>query len=278
MYIPPGFPASAQAQVEGARLKAIRELDAARKVAPPNSWTESQWDLCAFYAYIIEIFHTFGREACELGAQGTWTVAHVRSEVDEFLRMLISEERYERGRDRHGRKFREMVSNIDGSLLPDVKEKIRQSDEWRQFETDLLAIAERQAEKNPKPGAPVESIMGRLSKGGFQEGKQAGAAETSVNEPTRTDAGPADNEANGSGAGRHAAVNAFMSKVLSRTGRKIARRQIWTAAGYKTATEFERFQRGDIRATKGATEVFNRFLNMKPEDFIALLDKKSVSR
>lgn len=164
MYIPLGFPAPAQAQVEAARLKAIRELEDARKVAPPESWNESWWDRCAFYAYIIQVFQAFGREACELGRQGIWPVARVRSEVDEFLRRLTIEEYYERGQDRYGRKLKEMTSHI-GSLLPQVKEEIRQSDEWHQFEADLLAVAERQAEKNPKPGAPAESIIGRLPKG-----------------------------------------------------------------------------------------------------------------
>ncbi len=113
--------------------------------------------------------------------------------------------------------------------------------------------------------------------GGFPEAKQAGAAQQSGNELTRTDAGPADNETNGGGVDRRAAVDAFISK-LSDAGRKITRKQIWTVAGYTNATEFERFQRGDTRTTQSAAAAFNRVLNMKPENFIGLLDKKSASK
>jgi hypothetical protein len=49
-------------------------------------------------------------------------------------------------------------------------------------------------------------------------------------------------------------------------------------AGYKNATEFERFQRGAPRKTKSAVETFNRVLNMKPEDFIGLLDKRVAAK
>jgi hypothetical protein len=115
------------------------------------------------------------------------------------------------------------------------------------------------------------------AEGGFPEAKRGGAAESSGDEPVRTNAGPADNETNGGGVDRRAVVGAFISK-LSDAGRKITRKQIWTVAGYTNATEFERFQRGDNRTTQSAAAAFNRVLNMKPEDFIGLLDKKSASK
>ena len=112
--------------------------------------------------------------------------------------------------------------------------------------------------------------------GGFPEAI-AGAAEPSGTDPTRTDSRPAVSVTNGGGTDRRAAVDAFIAK-LSDAGRKITRKQIWTVAGYTNATEFERFQRDDNRTTQSAAAAFNRVLNMKPEDFIGLLDKKSASK
>lgn len=72
---------------------------------------------------------------------------------------------------------------------------------------------------------------------------------------------------------RRLAVAAFI-KSVSQAGRKITRKTIWTFAGYKHPTEFERFQRNDTRTTRSAITNFSRILNMAPEKLIELLDKK----
>ena len=73
---------------------------------------------------------------------------------------------------------------------------------------------------------------------------------------------------------RRELINSFISKVERDTGRKINRTDVWTVAGYKDATEFERFQRNDTRTTDAATLAFRRVLDMEPREFIDLLDKK----
>jgi hypothetical protein len=77
---------------------------------------------------------------------------------------------------------------------------------------------------------------------------------------------------------RRTLVDKFISAVLDETGRKITRKEIWTVAGYKAATDFERFQRNDKRTTKAAVETFTRVLNMKSDVFIGVLDKKQVAK
>jgi len=72
---------------------------------------------------------------------------------------------------------------------------------------------------------------------------------------------------------RRALIDAFILAV-SKVGRKIKRKDLWSAAGYRDATEFERFQRGDQRTTQSAAKAFNRLLSQDPESFIELLDKK----
>ena len=76
-------------------------------------------------------------------------------------------------------------------------------------------------------------------------------------------------------ATRRKQIDDFISKVRE-SGRKITRKHLWTAAGYKDATEFERYQREDSRTTKSAATTFNRILNMNPENFSRLLEKKQT--
>jgi hypothetical protein len=76
-------------------------------------------------------------------------------------------------------------------------------------------------------------------------------------------------------ADRRAAINAFILNV-TKSGRRITRKDIWTVAGYHDPTEFERFQRGDSRTTKSATTAFDRVLGMKPEAFIQSANNKTT--
>jgi hypothetical protein len=61
--------------------------------------------------------------------------------------------------------------------------------------------------------------------------------------------------------------------TLQEAGYPISKKDIWRAAGYRAATEFERFQRADERTTTSSEANFTRVLNMDPEAFIALLKK-----
>jgi len=72
-------------------------------------------------------------------------------------------------------------------------------------------------------------------------------------------------------------IDTFIAK-LTESGRKITRKNIWTVAGYKNRTEFERFQRGDVRTTRSATANFKRVLGMAPEDFVRSLDRQRTPR
>jgi hypothetical protein len=71
---------------------------------------------------------------------------------------------------------------------------------------------------------------------------------------------------------RRAFIEAFITKLKDH-GHKINRKHIWTVAGYREATEFERYQRGSARTGLNAIENFDRVLRMQPEDFIRALEK-----
>ena len=96
----------------------------------------------------------------------------------------------------------------------------------------------------------------------------------SINESTSADAvGVILDRYLGSAAGqtvvhsapsRHSAVDAYIAEGRE-MGRSITRTDIWRKAGYKTRTEFERWQRNDPKnPNKAAAERFDRILKEKP--------------
>src|SRR5436190_19540001 len=128
MDYPQELSAQARARVETERLRANRDLDESgkrpraqtqrRRSYGPSGlhWTDAEKDL---HNYILRVFLAFAREACELGKRGIWSVDHIRSETDEFLRRFTIEAYYERGHDSSGHKFREVLSHWNGGLLPE---------------------------------------------------------------------------------------------------------------------------------------------------------------
>jgi hypothetical protein len=134
----------------------------------------------------------------------------------------------------------------------------------------------RQVEMNSLDGKAWAEARTRAMNGLFKANPN-GSTEPKAAQSTRTDAGPAASGTDGNGADQRATIDAFIWK-LAGAGRKITRKNIWTVAGYRNATEFERFQRGDIRTTKSAAAAFKRVLGMMPEAFIGLLDKKPTTK
>lgn len=59
---------------------------------------------------------------------------------------------------------------------------------------------------------------------------------------------------------RRALVDSYIESTRLRTGERITRTSIWTAAGYKSRSEFERWQRRDPQSSKAADRTFTRIL------------------
>jgi hypothetical protein len=67
------------------------------------------------------------------------------------------------------------------------------------------------------------------------------------------------------GTERRAAVDGYIAEVFRRDGRVITRKDIWTAAGYKTRSAFERWERNDPKhPSKLAYRRFTQILASKP--------------
>jgi hypothetical protein len=63
---------------------------------------------------------------------------------------------------------------------------------------------------------------------------------------------------------RHAMVDAYIEEVRSKSGKPITRKDIWSKAGYKSRTEFERWERRDPKhPNKAADKTFTRILSVE---------------
>jgi hypothetical protein len=156
---PGDFPSEARNQVEVAILRATKGLAQRRNEVPPVNGDEEN-----LRKYILQVFLVFAEQACALGSQGRWAVDRIRSEALEFLRLFTIRAYYQSGFDRRGRKLREMISNWNGAILPDVQREFEKSAEWQQFEDELLTVGERQiqvAGTNPPSDKRPISKAGR---------------------------------------------------------------------------------------------------------------------
>jgi len=182
----------------------------------------------------MRIFLAFAKEACALRTGRNWTIERVQRESEEFLRQLTIKVVFA--------KFpgldQHWISNINGSLSSDVKRKFERSPEWKSYE-DLLETPKTESTSRAK----------------------------SAPEPIR------NSEPRSILAQPRAAVDAFIARIREKTGREITRKDIYTAAGYKDRTQFERFQSGK-RCTNAAKENFIRVMNLDPTGFFRELEKK----
>jgi hypothetical protein len=117
-------------------------------------------------------------------------------------------------------------------------------------EYSARASAKAATEKMPEPAVPIAES---------KESEAAGTANSA--EPLST----ADKQTTATSdlhdeVSRRAAVDDYIRKVREKTGKKISRADIWRAAGYTEATEFERWQGNKPKQSKGANERFIRVL------------------
>lgn len=137
-----------------------------------------------------------------------------------------------------------------------------------------------------RTGLPRSTIYKRIAMGTFVKqislgGRAVGWLEYDVDEWIRIQIersrGAANEQATGgsqpamtpvdlsSAQGRRSAVDAYIAAVFDKTGKKITRADIWRAVGYKTKTEFDRWQRMDRKHSNAtAAANFARFLRQKP--------------
>jgi hypothetical protein len=273
MDYPADFPAPSRARVEAERLKAKRVMDQERGESPR-----------VLYAYILRVFMAFSKEACELGKQRVWNIGDVSGASKEFLRRFTIDAFYEEGHDRYERKFPDMTSNWDGSLLQEVRRSFEKSEEWRRHEVALLEVAEVLGAKPTVAvgSVPMETAVAspgeladssELTRVCGDSGSPALPSSSSLPEKSEADMTgtelPLQSDAVEPIASvRRAQVDAFLLNCLQRNGIKAFRKQIWEVAGHKYARQFERWQSNSPKATGADEGNFARILKDPPEKFL----------
>lgn len=135
---PREFPQESRDQVLAQVLRGARKFESDKQRAGSSV-------LAHLLEYILSVFITFVREAAELVRHGVWTTDRMNSESREFLRQFAIKARHEKGYDRSGYRLEELVSNWDGSLLPDARRAFEQFPQWQEFQDILLELAETRA-------------------------------------------------------------------------------------------------------------------------------------
>lgn len=75
---------------------------------------------------------------------------------------------------------------------------------------------------------------------------------------------------------RNGEIDVFLQACNALSMVRIRKRHIWLSVGHSKARQFEYWQAGDEKATRVDNANFRRILGMKPEDFVALLQRKKL--
>jgi hypothetical protein len=290
MDYPRDFPAESRAKVEAAIIRSGRQFDSKRAKAKWRSDIET-----LFWTYVLTPFVVFAGESSRLGL---WPADEMDRNCREFLRRLTIDAYYQKGR---AAGLREMISNWNGSILWEAQQEIEKTAQWRKYENIRLKFAVKgrpttqstgimRGQFSGLPSWQLTELMQRRVEASdrLRTGEKLAAQspdpvldafgitdKTVASErSTVHSSGKIAQIANSKPADRRAQIDAFIFKVMEETPKKVTRKDIWLVAGYRNATEFERFQRNDVRTTQSATANFERVLRMKPENFIRSLEKK----
>jgi hypothetical protein len=119
------------------------------------------------------------------------------------------------------------------------------------------------------PASLVVDVQQRITERKFhwiaEALKSARASTQDKRKPVSNDADtPAARNEKPTTSDRRAAVDAYLAEASTRSGKRVTRTDFWKAAGYRSRTEFERWQRCDARTTEAACRAFERILREKP--------------
>ena len=177
----------------------------------------------AITRYVHTVALACAQATCEAVRAGEWPVADIAETVEEFWRRL---------RVYVGLELYPDWSS--SSLVEKAFVGLQQSPEWRQHLEERRALAEGQGACGSE-----DAVVNRV--------------------PAQPDELPED----ATREQKAQAVKAFLTAAKAATGERFFKRNIWRAAGYEVATEFERWQRNDHRRTKAGDRNIRRVLREK---------------
>jgi hypothetical protein len=196
-YPPLQFSAQANARIQAARLRASTEL---RSIVESQAIDHAKAEEVAT-RYVLSLFSAFTKEACELGRQRAVAVPAIEEAAEEFLWStadfagdLCSELGLHVSLISFGsflRNLQSTIHNIRRPIKPHILRMIKTSPEWRQFQSDLLEIADLQGHpesiaegsKTAQRRGYRTEILAWMKKNGIDTVKQA-ARRLGVSEST----------------------------------------------------------------------------------------------
>ncbi len=205
-------------------LARVVAADAAAEFEYRGEMSSAQCDVQrAITRYVHTVALACAQATCEAVRAGERPIAELAGTVEEFWRRL--------------RVY------VDLELCPDWSSRslveaafagLKQSPEWVQHLGERRALAEGQGARGPD-----DVVANRV--------------------PAQPDELPED----ATREQKAQAVKAFLTKAEAAMGERFFKRDIWRAAGYEVATEFERWQRNDHRRTKAGDRNIRRVLREK---------------
>jgi hypothetical protein len=178
---------------------------------------------------IQDVFFTYCAQARNASRERHWTVAQLRQRTDAAW-PVICDLYFVR---EHGASSEQAKLAFRHAMWRTVAD----DPQWRQHLSELKGLADGVS----MPTGGSEALPGQ--------------------EPTLI----VPDTGNVTSTDRRALVDAYIEEVLREKGSQITRTDIWKSAGYKTRTEFERWERNDQnRPNKAAHENFTRILFEKP--------------
>src|SRR5947209_118586 len=177
MQYPQNFPPESRSRVEAERLRAGKDFDQARQNAPHREYDARVYLEAELRRYILRPFAVFVSELCKRGSQGIVQVDEIEKAAWEFLRRFTIHAKSSKGFDKFGRKFAQNWTDNWGHLQPSLKREFERSDEWRQFQEELLHVAECQAMRASDAAATAREEVGDVPR----DSAQSERTETSLN-------------------------------------------------------------------------------------------------
>ena len=205
-------------------LARVVAADAAAEFECRGEMSSAQCDVQrAITRYVHTVALACAQATCEAVRAGEWPVAELAGTVEEFWRRL--------------RVY------VDLELYPDWSSRslveaalagLKQSPEWVRHLGERRALAEDRVACGPE-----DAVANRVP-----------AQPDELPEHATTEQ-------------KAQAVKAFLTEAKAATGDRFLKQDIWRAAGYEAATEFQRWQRNDHRRTKAGDRNIRRVLREK---------------
>jgi hypothetical protein len=142
MRYPAEFSNRARAAVEAELITSARDHDERKR-----QWN-SHWpfpERQSLTTWILKVFLAYARAVIELGDR-IWTVDEVRRQALEGLRLITLEISFKKD-------YHLFIESGSGHIRSETLREFAKSNEWREFEDDLLALATRQALSDDQNGS-----------------------------------------------------------------------------------------------------------------------------